>query len=248
KLDATRGEHGIVGKRDAPEARHRHAGGGQALSHLELVARRGDRRRRAGTQAQSRGDGGGSSGRDVVYADDRRQRPRLAPVRDGGGRALGIGEVQRQQPVGRQRFQRARLLGGADEIDPERSRGVDEIFGAVGAGGQEQQQTRAPAHGTHGGAIRTCRRCSRGSCPARANWPSRGSAQQNQGSLRRGGRWRRAASPTGGGAGTPAAAAASARTPSNVTAASSSRSAATWTAAATSDCNVSIRGSGCAHS
>src|SRR5882672_7859282 len=55
------------------------------------------------------------------------------PTTAAGGRALAIGEVQRQQPVGRPRFQRARLLGGAVEIDPERSRGVDEIFGAVGA-------------------------------------------------------------------------------------------------------------------
>src|SRR5881296_2183528 len=54
------------------------------------------------------------------------------------------------------------------------------------------------------------------SFPARANWPSRGSAQQNHGSLSRGGRRRSGARPTGAGAGAPAAAAASARTRSKV--------------------------------
>src|SRR5437870_5225225 len=86
------------------------------------------------------------------------------------------------------------------------------------------------------------------SFPARANWPSRGSAQQNHGSLSRGGRRRSGARPTGAGAGAPAAAAASARTRSKVSAASSRRSAAAATAAPTSAASASTRGSGCDHS
>src|SRR2546430_4482923 len=86
------------------------------------------------------------------------------------------------------------------------------------------------------------------SFPARANWPSRGSAQQNQGSLSRGGRRRSDASPTAAGAGAPAAAAASARTRSKASAAYSRRSAAAATTAATSAWSASTRGSGCVHS
>src|SRR5258705_11086340 len=84
--------------------------------------------------------------------------------------------------------------------------------------------------------------------PARANWPSRGSAQQNHGSLSRGGRRRSGASPTDPGAGAPAAAPANARTRSKPSAASPPRAATAAPAAATPPWSASTRGSGCAHS
>src|SRR2546430_13141314 len=80
--------------------------------------------------------------------------------------------------------------------------------------------------------------------PLRANWPSVGSAQQNHGSVRRGGRRRSAGSTASGRGGAPAAASASLATRLNVPAASSRASAAWATSAATSAESRSIRGSG----
>jgi hypothetical protein len=41
-------------------------------------------------------------------------------------------------------FEGARLLGGADDVDAERARGVEEILGAIRRRRQEQEQ---PVHG-----------------------------------------------------------------------------------------------------
>src|SRR5262249_51180609 len=79
-------------------------------------------------------------------------RRRGAPAARRGARGARA-ESARGETVGRERREGARLLGGADEIDAERVRGVDEIFGAIRAGGQEQEETRLPAHRTHGGVL-----------------------------------------------------------------------------------------------
>src|SRR5262245_24907824 len=70
--------------------------------------------------------------------------------------------------------------------------------------------------------------------PRRANWPSVGSAQQNQGSVSRGGRFLLRAGGASGRGTAPATRSASSRTCWNVTAASSRPSAACATAAETS--------------
>jgi len=114
KRDAARGQHGVLAERDAPEARHRQARRGQALAHLELVARGGDGGRRAGPQSETLGDGGGSGGGDVIHADHGGQRAPGAPL-DHARRGLGrVAEVEGQQAVGSERLERARLLGGTD--------------------------------------------------------------------------------------------------------------------------------------
>src|SRR5262245_38263615 len=81
--------------------------------------------------------------------------------------------------------------------------------------------------------------------PRRANWPSVGSAQQNQGSVTRGGRLRFRAGAAKARSATPAARSASSRTRWKVTAASSRSPAARATAAETWRYSVSMRGSGC---
>ena len=69
----------------------------------------------------------------------RLERNVLGPEAEAGGR-VGVGEVERQQRVGRQMFERARTLRGADEVDLEALGRGDEGLGAVGAGRQEQEQ------------------------------------------------------------------------------------------------------------
>ena len=61
-----------------------------------------------------------------------------------GGRGVGVGEVEREEMIGRVHLERARLLGGADDVDAERARGVEEILGAIRRRRQEQEQ---PVHG-----------------------------------------------------------------------------------------------------
>jgi hypothetical protein len=144
EVDAAGGQEGIVLECQAAEARDRHAGGGQTLAHLELVACGRHRRHGIRAQAQTLGDGRGGHRGEIVHADDGPQRAARAQLGHPGGRAVGIGEIQREKVIGGVRLEGARLLGGTDEIDAERARGVDEILGAVRRRRQEQEQ---PVHG-----------------------------------------------------------------------------------------------------
>ena len=172
ELHTAGGQEGIVLERDATEARNRHAGCGQTLAHLELVARGRHRRHRVGAQAQPLGDGRRGHGGEIVHADHGAQRAARAQLGHLGGRAVGIGEVQREEVIGRVRLEGARLFGGTDEIDAERARGVDEILGAVRRRRQEQEQ---PVHDARpdDGRARPCPPGSRG-CYRRRDRSCRG--------------------------------------------------------------------------
>ena len=143
KLHAARGQERIVLQREPPVARDRHAGGGQTLAHLELVAGGRHRGRRAGPQAQPLGDGGGGDRGEVVHAHDGAERAAGGQRRHPGGGAVGIGEVEREEMVRGVRLEGARLVGGADDVDAERASGLEEILGAVRRRRQEQEQ---PVH------------------------------------------------------------------------------------------------------
>ena len=100
KRDAARGEERIVLERDAAEARHAHAGGGEALAHLVLVARGADRGDDVRAEPEALRDRGGRDGGEVVDADDGVERAALGEARDRLRGRGGIREVDGQQVIG----------------------------------------------------------------------------------------------------------------------------------------------------
>jgi hypothetical protein len=136
-------KRGVLVERDQPERGHGHAGGGQALPHLVLVAGRADGVHRVRRQRQPLGDGRADDGREVVDPDDGVDRMRAIEGGDLLGGGLGVGEVEGDQVVGDVRLEGARPLGGAHEVDAELARRLDERLGAVGGRRQEQEQ---PVH------------------------------------------------------------------------------------------------------
>ena len=138
KLHATRGEERVVLERDAAIARDRHAGRGQALAHLVLVARGRHRGAAAGPQPQALGDGSGGDRGQIVDAHHCRQRPAVGQRRDARGGGVGVVEVERQQVVGRVGLEGAGLVRGADDLDAERAGGLEKVVRAVRRRRQEQ--------------------------------------------------------------------------------------------------------------
>ena len=76
----------------------------------------------------------------IIDTDHGVERALATPVRHLAGGGGGIREVERQQRVGGEIFERAGPLGRANEIDTEAVSGGDEGLGAVRAGREEEQQ------------------------------------------------------------------------------------------------------------
>ena len=130
---------GIVRQPYEPEARHRHARLGEAAAHRVLVARGADGEQGVGLEAEPLADGGGDDGGLIVHGHDRVDREAPREPRDGLRARLRIREIEGDERIGRQLFERARSFGRAHELDAELGGGVDEGLGAIRRRGQEKQ-------------------------------------------------------------------------------------------------------------
>src|SRR5204863_9590266 len=119
------------------------------VAHLVLVARRRHRGPSAGLQPQTLGDGGRGDRGEIVHADHGGEGATVGQRRHLRGGGVGVVEVERQQIVGGVGLEGAGFLGGADDVDAQRARGVEEVVRAVRRRRQEQQ------HPVHGGSCAT---------------------------------------------------------------------------------------------
>src|SRR6266508_467593 len=167
---AARDLRGSLAHGERGEGRRRHARLRQPLAHPELVARRAHRRDGIGAQPQRLGDGGADHGGDVVHGHhgvDGPPRGARPHHLDGG---IGIREREREQGVGKLRGHHVGPVGRDHEIHAERPGGVHEVLGAIGRGGNQQQQP-------HGGAqCNTPSGAGSGAVYMEASWASRSTA------------------------------------------------------------------------
>ncbi len=131
----------IVGDAMSGERRHRHARCGQTLPLHVFVPRRACRRN-------------GDVRHPERFSGDRRGHHRLIVDAEHGidpivrrkrvhhrADMLGRPEIDGDQPVGSTRREGGIFLGGDHEIDTQPSGRLDERFGAVGGGGEQEKKT-----------------------------------------------------------------------------------------------------------
>mgnify|MGYP003694778463 CR=1 FL=1 len=95
------------------------------------------------------GDGRAHQRGAVVHRHHRVNRPLAGVLADRTGRRRGIVEGQREQMIGELARHDIRLLGGHHEVHVEATGRLHEVLGAVGAGGDQEEETLRPGGG-HG--------------------------------------------------------------------------------------------------
>ncbi len=120
----------------------RHLGGGEGASHGRFVPCGGHGFRRVVREAEPLARGRGGLDTPVV---DRHHRVDPAPLVEGhDGERGGLGLVERHldDPIAAAAGQHGCPVGAHHHLDPEAGRGPDEVGGAVGRGGKQEENAR----------------------------------------------------------------------------------------------------------
>ncbi len=128
--------------RGAPrgERRGRHARTGQQLAHPELVPRRLHRRQGTRAQAEVPADRRRGHGREVIHGHhgvERTPGGKAPHLLDGGSRSR---QRQGEQVIRELPGHHVGAIGGDHQVHVELPRRLDEVLGAVGRGGNQQEQ------------------------------------------------------------------------------------------------------------